>query len=222
MCIDDIDTANESDAVKEIIRSEGIGALAFVPLVINGGVIGKFMLYHDTPHAFTEEERELALTIARQLGFAIERQRAAVYRREAEASLRASAERQHRADSEFRALADNIHQFAWMTDASGWIYWYNQRWFDYTGATLEDMQGWGWRKVHHPDHVDRVVEKFARCIEAGAPWEDTFPLRSKKAIIAGSCPARCRSATKPARSCVGSAPIPISPTACAPTRFASG
>lgn len=84
-----------------------------------------------------------------------------------------------KSEAEFRTLADNIHQFAWMTDASGWIYWYNKRWFEFTGTTLEEMQGWGWRKVHHPDHVDRVVEKIARCFETGEPWEDTFPLRGK-------------------------------------------
>ncbi|MEG3839536.1 ATP-binding protein, partial [Microcoleus sp. herbarium14] len=85
----------------------------------------------------------------------------------------------HESEDRFRALADNIAQLAWMTDASGWIFWYNQRWFDYTGTTLEAMQGWGWQQVHHPEHVDRVVAKFRRCIETGEPWEDTFPLRGK-------------------------------------------
>jgi PAS domain S-box-containing protein len=79
----------------------------------------------------------------------------------------------------FRALADNIAQLAWMTDPTGWIYWYNQRWLDYTGTTLEEMQGWGWQKVHHPEHVDRVVEKFRQHIQMGKSWEDTFPLRAK-------------------------------------------
>ena len=79
----------------------------------------------------------------------------------------------------FRELADNISQFAWTADASGWIYWYNKRWHDYTGTTLEDMQGWDWQKVHHPEHVDRVVERIRRCFETGTPWEDTFPLRGK-------------------------------------------
>ena len=83
----------------------------------------------------------------------------------------------HESEDRFRALADNIAQLAWMTDASGGIFWYNQRWFDYTGTTLEEMQGWGWQQVHHPEHVDRVVAKFRRCIETGEPWEDTFPLR---------------------------------------------
>jgi len=83
----------------------------------------------------------------------------------------------HESEARFRALADNIAQFAWMTDATGWIFWYNKRWFDYTGRALEEMQGWGWHQVHHPEHVDRVVAKFKRCIQTGESWEDTFLLR---------------------------------------------
>jgi PAS domain S-box-containing protein len=86
-----------------------------------------------------------------------------------------------RAESEerFQALAENIPQLAWMTDASGFIFWYNQRWFDYTGTTLEQMQGWGWKDVHHPDHIDRVVERWSDHLSRGEVWEDTFPLRGK-------------------------------------------
>ncbi|HEY9622559.1 MAG TPA: PAS domain S-box protein [Crinalium sp.] len=79
----------------------------------------------------------------------------------------------------FRTLAENISQFAWMADQDGQIFWYNQRWFDYTGTTLEEMQGWGWQKVHHPDHLERVVEKIKRCFASGEIWEDTFPLRGR-------------------------------------------
>jgi PAS domain S-box-containing protein len=77
----------------------------------------------------------------------------------------------------FRRLVDNIDQLAWMTDGTGFIYWYNQRWYDYTGSTPEAMRGWGWTAVHHPDHVDRAVASFSAALESGTPWEDTFPLR---------------------------------------------
>jgi PAS domain S-box-containing protein len=90
----------------------------------------------------------------------------------AEAALRESEER-------FRTLADNIAQLAWMADAQGCIFWYNRRWFEYTGTTLEQMQGWGWTRVHHPDHVERVVARIRRSWETGELWEDTFPLRGK-------------------------------------------
>lgn len=80
-------------------------------------------------------------------------------------------------EERFGTLANNISQFAWMADEKGYIFWYNKRWFDYTGTTLEEMQGWGWQNVHHPDHVQRVVEKITHCFESGEIWEDTFPLR---------------------------------------------
>lgn len=168
----DAASSDFDDALKATMRKEGVSALAFIPLIAHGGVIGKFMAYHDRPHQFSEADLELALIIARQLGFAIERQQARDYRRQSEAD-------QRRSDAEFRTLADNMSQLAWMTDAGGWIHWYNKRWFDYTGTTLEDMQGWGWQKIHHPEHVDRVTEKFKRHIATGEAWEDTFPLRGK-------------------------------------------
>lgn len=84
---------------------------------------------------------------------------------------------------QFTALANNIPQLAWMADGDGWIFWYNQRWFDYTGTTLEDMEGWGWKAVHHPDHVDRVVTKIQRAWDSGEPWEDTFPLKRHDGVF---------------------------------------
>jgi len=89
-----------------------------------------------------------------------------------EAALRESEER-------FRTLADNMSQFAWMADEKGRLFWYNRRWFDYTGTTLEQMQGWGWKAVHHPDHLHRVIETWQAALEAGEAWEDTFPLRGR-------------------------------------------
>src|ERR687896_438215 len=82
-------------------------------------------------------------------------------------------------EARFHLLADSIPQLAWMAQPDGWIFWYNKRWYDYTGTTLEDMEGWGWRKVHHPDHVDRVVARIQRSWQTGEPWEDTFPMSAR-------------------------------------------
>ena len=79
----------------------------------------------------------------------------------------------------FRTLADNISQLAWMADSNGSIFWFNRRWYEFTGTSLDEMQGWGWTKVHHPDHVDRVVERIRHSWESGEAWEDTFPLRGR-------------------------------------------
>ncbi|QEN85272.1 PAS domain S-box protein [Labrys sp. KNU-23] len=69
----DIGHADLPSDLAALIRLEGIGALAFIPVMVSQGMAGKFTLYYEGPHLFTNEERELALIIARQLGFAIER-----------------------------------------------------------------------------------------------------------------------------------------------------
>jgi len=82
--VEDIVASGESEALKRTVKSEGITALAFIPLVSGGRVVGKFMTYHDRPHRFSAAEQDLAVTIARQLGFALERRRTETVRRQAE------------------------------------------------------------------------------------------------------------------------------------------
>jgi PAS domain S-box-containing protein len=112
----------------------------------------------------------LGLMIAAAAVWTVRRDHAA--RELAEEALREGEER-------FRNLANNMPQLAWMADEKGSIFWYNDRWFEYTGSTLKEMAGWGWRKAHHPDHVQRVVDKIKHCFQTGQDWEDTFPLRGK-------------------------------------------
>lgn len=82
------------------------------------------------------------------------------------------------AEMRFRLMADNIAQLAWIADAKGWMFWYNKRWFDYTGTTQDQVEGTGWREQIHPDHVDRVGLHVTHCLEQGVEWEDTFPIRA--------------------------------------------
>ena len=80
-------------------------------------------------------------------------------------------------ENQFRIFADSIQNLAWIADADGWIHWYNQRWYEYTGTTFEEMQGWGWDKVHHPDHIEKVVAFVKEAWKKDEAWELTFPLR---------------------------------------------
>ena len=90
---------------------------------------------------------------------------------------RLTEERLRESEARFRSMADNISQLAWMAEPDGSIFWYNQRWCDYTGLTLEQMQGDGWIEAQHPEHLGRVASAYHAAIAAGLPWEDTFPLR---------------------------------------------
>jgi PAS domain S-box-containing protein len=76
ICVDDVAQAAFPEPLKRAVIKEGIHALSFIPLQPAGRLIGKFMTYYNIPHAFTRDEIDLAVTIARQLGFSIERKRA--------------------------------------------------------------------------------------------------------------------------------------------------
>lgn len=91
-------------------------------------------------------------------------------RRRAESALRASEEK-------LRLLADTIPQLAWMADPDGSIVWYNRRWYDYTGTTPEQMQGWGWQSVHDPSVLPEVLARWRASIDTGEPFDMVFPLR---------------------------------------------
>ncbi len=92
------------------------------------------------------------------------------------------AEALRESERQFRTLADNMSQLAWIADPAGGIYWYNARWYSYTGTSLEAMLALGWRSLHHPDHVERVNARLTRCFATGSIWEDTFPLRGKDGL----------------------------------------
>ncbi len=73
ICYDDVEASDLPDELKRTVLKEGIQALTFIPLMEGGRLLGKFMAYYDRPHAFTDAEIGLGVTIARQLGFSIER-----------------------------------------------------------------------------------------------------------------------------------------------------
>lgn len=92
-------------------------------------------------------------------------------RKKAEEALIESEER-------FRAMADNIPNLAWMANADGWIFWYNKTWYEYTGTTPKEMEGWGWKSVHDLNELPKVMSRWSRSIETGEPFEMTFPLKA--------------------------------------------
>jgi len=69
----DVNTEPTLASLRPIIQSEGIQALGFVPLVHQGNLLGKFMLYYPRPHQFTEDEIQLAQTIAGHIAIAVAR-----------------------------------------------------------------------------------------------------------------------------------------------------
>lgn len=80
-------------------------------------------------------------------------------------------------EARFRQLADAIPQLAWMAEPDGNINWYNQRWYEYTGKSPAEMEGWGWQSVHDPEALPKVLERWKASLSSGEPFSMAFPLR---------------------------------------------
>jgi len=80
-------------------------------------------------------------------------------------------------ERQFRTLAETIPHLAWMAHADGFIFWYNQRWYDYTGTTLESVKGRNWETLHDPDVLPRVLDQWKLSLASGKPFDMIFPLK---------------------------------------------
>jgi PAS domain S-box-containing protein len=89
----------------------------------------------------------------------------------------------HESEERFRTLADNIPQLCWIANSDGWIFWYNRRWYEYTGTTPKQMEGWGWQSVHDPETLPQVLERWQASIATGKPFDMVFPLRGSDGVF---------------------------------------
>src|SRR5690606_26183644 len=89
----DVTTANLSDEVKTAILNERLSALLFVPLHGTDQLLGKFMVYFDVPHVWTEQELQLSQVIAQNLAAVIVRMQALETLQQVVIELRESEEK---------------------------------------------------------------------------------------------------------------------------------
>ena len=89
---------------------------------------------------------------------------------ERELALRAS-------EQHYRALGESVSQIVWSANPQGWMDWYNRRWYEYTGQTLDEAVGWGWQATPHPADFPLVMEAWLRSIATGDPFDMELRLR---------------------------------------------
>ncbi len=85
-------------------------------------------------------------------------------RKRIEEAMRESEER-------YRYLAEAMPQIVWTARADGYIDYYNARWFEYTGLTLEQTEGWGWQPVLHPDDIEQCLKSWSKSVTTGERYD---------------------------------------------------
>jgi PAS domain S-box-containing protein len=86
-------------------------------------------------------------------------------------------------DLELRRLADHLPTLFWIADSSGYITWYNSRWYEYTGTTPALMEGWGWQSVHDIRALPEILETWKASISAARPFEMVFTIRGADGVF---------------------------------------
>lgn len=153
------------------IEAEGIAAMAFIPLVSGGRVIGKFMLYYEAPRALSADELQLARLIASQVAFAVERTRAEEQARLREERLRFALDAANMGTWEWDLRTQTLH---W-SDNLERVHGLPRGAFDGTFACYE-------REIH-PDDRERVIASIDRAISHGVPHEVEYRIVSADGTV---------------------------------------
>ena len=169
--VGDVAKDRSLESYRATILAEEIAALAFIPLVSMGRVIGKFMLYYDTPHTLADEDRQLAEVIAAQVAFALARTRAEESSRQSEERLRfaldAAAMGTWELDLRTRLLT-------WSGDLER-IHGYDSGAFDHTFDTYQ--------RIIHRDDRDRVVTSIERAVITGKPYDIEYRVVGADGVV---------------------------------------
>ncbi len=74
-------------------------------------------------------------------------------------------------EEQYYALADAMPQIVWTARPDGRLDYYNKRWFDYTGTTLDETEGRGWEMLLHPDDFVKSNDKWTEARRTGETFE---------------------------------------------------
>jgi PAS domain S-box-containing protein len=182
--------ADESlQAYTEVLAREGIRALGFVPLALDAGVFGKFMLYYSKPHQCSRDELGIAQAIAAHVAMATERKRMEL----------ACA----RSEQRFQAILDNSAAVIFLKDIHGRYQLINRRFEELFHVSKSEVVGRTDYDLFAAELADRYRENDRLVLAAGesltleeyAPQDDgihtyvsvKFPLDGPDGSVAGVC-----------------------------------
>ena len=79
-----------------------------------------------------------------------------------------------------RLLADSMPQIVWSANPNGYLDYFNQIWFDYSGSSYEENEGNGWVKYVHPDDLPKTIERWKESLQTSKAYENEFRLRDRQ------------------------------------------
>lgn len=96
-----------------------------------------------------------------------------------EATVQERTRRLEESTQRFRTIIEAIPQMAWTSTPNGEADYFNQKWYDFTGASFEQLQNWGWKNYIHPDDVERTTLAWNMTLTTGSLFEIEYRWRRK-------------------------------------------
>lgn len=158
----------------EAVR-RGFASSVALPLTANGAPMGALTAYSGEPDAFDEDELKLLGELANDLAYGIQALRTRAEHQRAERALQES-------EAAFRTLANAMPQMVWMCMPDGMNVYFNDRWVEYTGLTLEESYGRGWNTPFHPDDKQAAWDAWNHATATG----DIYQIESRLRAADGS------------------------------------
>src|SRR5882724_2909085 len=164
LIIASLDAETRFPAVAEMLKNRGVRSVCVLPLTTVHRRLGGLAVGSTEPDAYSREEVGFLSLVANQVALAVDDALNFDTSQHATEALRASEEG-------FRLIVDSIPAFAWYAGTDGKIEYLNQPILDFTGVRLEDLVGFGWANVLHPQDVERTKKAWLHSIETGEPCD---------------------------------------------------
>jgi PAS domain S-box-containing protein len=156
---------------REVALAHGLRACWSTPIFSSlGKVLGTFALYYPDSRDPSPNDREVVDLITHTAAILIERQTESHRRYRAEEAL-------HESEEHFRALVEVAAQMLFIANADGNVTYFNQRFYDYTGTSLEKAGKWSWSKEIHPEDAAATLEGWTAAVQTKTPYEAHYRLR---------------------------------------------
>src|SRR5712672_2280483 len=164
LIISSLDAETRFPAVAEMLKSRGVRSVCALPLTTVHRRLGGLAVGSIEADAYSKEEVSFLSLVANQVALAVDDALNFDASQHAKEAVRASEE-------SFRLIVDSIPAFAWYASPDGKIEYLNQRILDFTAERQENLVGFGWANVLHPEDVESTKKAWLHSVETGEPCE---------------------------------------------------
>ncbi len=148
--IRDVNDLPPDSEKRRRLTERGVKSIVIVPLGARGSHAG-------TLSVTSSAVKDWPPNLLPQLAIVADILYSAMQRKKAFEALAESEQR-------FRQTADHAPMLLWMCGTDGARTYFNRTWLDFTGVSVQDQSGNGWKHLLHPDDIDEYVHSFTNAL----------------------------------------------------------